>query len=407
MTAKASTSSISTLRIGVVVPHIFMQDTLLSDVIFSPGPLALQLCDGLRRLGHDVTIYTPGAVETSVRNIVSDSTLFERELKGRGDAQIDLLKKHPFTFVTLARQLQSEIISKAYQDANDDKLDIVHVYTNEEELALSFANLCNKPVVFTHHDPFNFLIKYKNNFPKYSHLNWISLSEAQRAGMPSDTNWVANIYHGFDDDVFKPTDKPVGDYVLFLGRIIQPKGLHLAVQAVQRHNQTNPEKSITLKIAGKHYGDDSNDSYWNEQIEPALADPHIEYLGFIKHSSDKASLLANAKALIMPSLFDEPFGMVAIESLACGTPVIGLNSGAIPEIISDRRTGLIASKVYLGDGALDSNAVADSLATYIAAIGTVSRHRCRTEYESRFTTERMSKDYSTAYVEIIESQDQS
>ena len=167
-------------------------------------------------------------MDTNARGRTADLSLFERELAGRGDNYLELLKKHPFTFITLARQVQSELVADAYAQANNDEFDIVHIYTNEEDIALPYAKLCAKPVVFTHHDPYNFLIKYKDNLPKYKNLNWVSFSLAQRAGMPADTNWVANVYHGLADDALHPVTEPSGGYIAYLGRIIEPKGVHLS-----------------------------------------------------------------------------------------------------------------------------------------------------------------------------------
>src|SRR6185437_16908609 len=165
---KKTTPTNRPLRIGIVVPHIFMHREIIPHVIFSPAKLALSLSKGLDALGASVTLFTPGPVDTKVRNITADLSYFEHELALRGDSYTELLKKHPFTFITLARQVQAELIAKAFAMANDGKLDLVHIYTNEEDLALPFAQLCSKPVVFTHHDPFNFMVKYKNVFPKYA-----------------------------------------------------------------------------------------------------------------------------------------------------------------------------------------------------------------------------------------------
>ncbi|HEU4985003.1 MAG TPA: glycosyltransferase, partial [Nitrososphaera sp.] len=138
-----------------------MHRDILPQVIFSPGQLALGLAEGLRDLGASVTLFSPGPADTQVHNITADLSYFEKELAGRGDTYIDLLKKHPLTFVSLARQAQAEIIAKAFKMANDGELDVVHIYTNEEDIALPFSALCDVPVVFTHHDPFSFLVKYK------------------------------------------------------------------------------------------------------------------------------------------------------------------------------------------------------------------------------------------------------
>ncbi len=400
----ASSTIKNKLRVGFVVPHMFMHRDILPDVIYSPGHLSLELCNRLQESGVEVTLYTPGPVDTSATNISSDLSLFELELSRRGeagDSYMDLLRKHPFTFVTLARQVQSEIIARAYNDANESKIDIVHVYANEEELALSFAALCRKPTVFTHHDPYNFLVKYKSIFPKYRHLNWISMSHAQRLGMPDDTNWVENIYHGLPKDKFTPTKNPTGEYFAYLGRIIEPKGVHLAIRAVQKYNEEYPPSR--LLIAGKHYSDHGKDAYWNKQILPMLDEKNASYIGHISDIPKKQEFLANAKALLVPSIFEEPFGMVAIEALACGTPVIALNSGALPELIEQGTTGIIVSKTLYANGRLDEPRTIQSIADALSHIETIDRKLCRRSFEKRFDVDTMVKRHVDLYNRLVAS----
>lgn len=376
------------VRVGLVVPHIFIHRLIQPGVIFSPGQLALELCEGLAKEGVDVTLFSSGPANTNVPNITADLKNFEAELAGRGDTYLDLLKKHPFTFISLARQVQAEIIARAYTAAASGELDIVHIYTNEEDIALPFARLCPKPVVFTHHDPFNFLVRYKNVFPKYKDLPWISLSYAQRRSMPADTNWAANIYHGLDEDRFRLNQQPHGDYVAYMGRIIEPKGVHIAVEAVKRYNEIAKEP-LKLKIAGKHYAEHTKDTYWQTKIEPELGDA-VEYVGHIKTDQEKQDFLGNARALLVPSTFNEPFGMVTIEALACGTPVIGLDRGATREIIEDGKTGLVLP--YSND-----MAAARDMATALAIVSNISRQDCREAFEARFTLQRMTHEHAELY----------
>lgn len=384
----------SKLRVALVVPHIFLHRDILPNVIFSPGTLALELANGLSDYEIDVTLFTPGPIGTTVPNINADMSYFESELAGRGDNYLDLLKKHPFIFASLARQVQAEVIAKAYAMTNDNKFDVVHIYTNEEDIALPFAKLCSKPVVFTHHDPFNFLVKYKNVFPKYTDLNWISISHAQRRTMPANTNWVGNTYHGVDSSEFKTcVDNKQRDYIAYIGRIIQPKGLHLAIAAVNEYNRTATKK-LKLKIAGKHYTDYAKDNYWQEQILPMLGDD-IEYVGFIKDIDQKNEFLGNAKALIIPSIFDEPFGMVMIEALASGTPIIGLDSGAIPEVITGK-TGILVKKSE------DDNITINNLSVAIDKIENINRQDCRDDFEARFTLNRMCQSHADIYRQLTE-----
>lgn len=391
------------LRIGLVVPHIFMQDEILPSVIFSPGQLALCLADGLQALGHQVTLFTPDKVQTTAHNITADSSLFRDELQARGDTYLDLLRKHPLTFISLARQLQSELIAKAYEQGNADQLDIVHIYTNEEEIALPFAQFCHKPVAFTHHDPFNFLPRYRAVMPKYAQLNWISMSYAQRRGMPSDTNWIGNIYHGLDPDLYQTAQPQTKQpYVVFMGRIIESKGLHLAIEAVKAYNQSSGAL-IGLKIAGKHYSG-AKDDYWQKRILPLINDPSIEYLGYVGDSEAKNHLLAEATALIVPSTFEEPFGMVMIEALASGTPIVGLDSGAISEVVKGGTTGVLAPvkfKIVDGKQQIDEAKVVASLAQALTKVQDINRSNCRKDFLERFTLNRMCQEHVSAYWSLI------
>ena len=379
------------IRLVLVVPHIFINRDILPAVIFSPGNLALSLAKNLKQFDIDVTLFTPGPADTAVRNITADMTGFKQEVDNRGYDYLDLLKKHPFTFISLARQVQSEVIAKAFDMANNNKLDIIHIYTNEEDIALPFAKLCKKAVVFTHHDPFNFLIKYKSVFPKYKELQWISLSYSQRSAMPEETNWIANIYHGLDKNCLNPIKNPSNKYFAYLGRIIEPKGVHIAIEAVNIYNKKN-NQSIKLKIAGKHYSEHTKDTYWTTKIKPYLND-NIEYVGHINSNSDKQLFLANAKALIVPSIFDEPFGMVTIESLACGTPVIGLDHGATPEIIKDEVSGKIVKYI-------DDVQASNEIAKNINIIDRIDRSKCRREFVDNFTDTKMVYEHSELYKKI-------
>lgn len=377
-----------------------MHREVLPHVIFSPGRLAINLAEGLQALGAEVTLLTPGPVDTTVRNVTADLSYFERELAGRGDGYVDLLKKYPLTFITLARQVQSEIIADAYVRADAGEFDVVHMYANEEDIALPFARLCARPVVFTHHDPFNFLVKYKNVFPKYADLRWVSLSLAQRSEMPPETNWVANIYHGVDQHELKPGAPAAGRYVAYLGRIIEPKGVHLAIQAVRRFNvAVRPEQRVRLRLAGKHYAG-QKDGYWRERVLPELGED-VEYAGFLRTTAQIQSFLGGARALLVPSMFAEPFGMVMIEALACGTPVVGLDSGAIPEVITEDVTGTVVRKVHSADGRLDEAATAAALARALRVVDTYDRAACRREFERRFTVERMAQEHLAMYEKVV------
>jgi glycosyltransferase involved in cell wall biosynthesis len=154
--------------------------------------------------------------------------------------------------------------------------------------------------------------------------------------------------------------------------------VHLAIEAAKK-------AGVTLKIAGKHYAG-TKDTYWRDVIEPQIDGAHVEYVGFIKDAAAKQEFLGNARALLVPSLFDEPFGMVMIESLACGTPIIGLNHGAIPEVITPQ-TGFVVED-------------ADQMAASIGNIDTIDRAACRADFEARFTLARMCQEHLAIYQKL-------
>ena len=374
------------MKIALVVPHLFMHDEILPKVIFSPGRLAIWLAEGLQAEGHEVVLFTPGHIKTKVENRTADLSNIEVELKQRKYDLLTLLKKHPLTFITLARQVQAELIADVYEQANSDKFDIVHIWTNEEEIALVNARFCTKPVIFTHHEPFNFLVKYRSIFPKYTNLNWICISKAQQQTLSinnHDFNPAGIVHHGIPKSLYKFNANPK-DYFLYFGRIIEPKGVHLAINAAKK-------AGVRLKIAGKHYAG-KKDEYWQEKILPQIDGSQIEYHGFAKALKDKQDLLSNAQALLMPSIWSEPFGLVMIEALACGTPVIGFKTGAIPEVVDNNITGYLVDYEENND-----KRSVDSLIKKMQKISKIDRKTCRQEFEKRFTVKRMVAGYEKVY----------
>ncbi len=400
------------MRIALVVPHIFFNQEILPNVIFSPGELATSLARGLSERGHQVTVFSPGSVVnllskgSSIKNINTDLSLFEKELIMRGDSYLELLKKHPLTFITLARQVQTELIVQAYAMANQDEFDLVHIWCNEEEQALVLAQFCQKPVIFNHHEPFNFLARYRAIFPKYPHLNWISFSQVQRKTFISTNkiNWIGNVYHGLEPDLYQLSNEK-REYLLYLGRIIQPKGVHYAISVAKK-------MGLKLKIAGKHYTGYSKDKYWQEYIQPEIDGKQIEYVGFVKDQQKKQQLMNKAIVLLMPSTWQEPFGLVMIEALACGTPVIGFDQGAIPEVINHGVSGFVVQyQVELGEKNIQSwtqlkneKCFLQNVSRFVDAVGkipSIKPKECRNEFEKKFTVQIMAKNYEKIYKDQV------
>ncbi len=371
------------MKIAILVPHVFMWNKIKT--IFAPARLALDLAEGLEKLGHEVTFFSPGPVDTKVKNINSDLTYFTEEveaitkLKIEDGAVSELIKNKPLTFLTLSRQIQSDLISRCYKMANQGEFDIVHVYTNEEETAMAFSELVKVPTVFTHHEPFNFLARYRTNFQKYKHLNFISISKSQQKAYP-DINFVGNVYHGIDANRFEFNNTPK-DYFAFLGRIIKPKGVHLAIQACLETGQK-------LEIAGKHYSGHGGDRYWEEKIEPFIDGKQIEYVGYISTDAEKSEFLGNAKGLLMPVQWEEPFGMVMLEAMACGTPVVGFAKGSIPEVVKDKVTGIVVEDL-------------EDMKSGLGKINEIDRKEVRDYVEKEFSLKNMAQQHEKIYKQLI------
>ena len=209
---------------------------------------------------------------------------------------------------------------------------------------------------------------------------WVSISDAQRRPLPS-ARWEATVYHGLPPDslALHPSR---GDQLAFLGRVSLEKGLHDVIVIADA-------AGLPLRIAANV--PPADDAYFAQCVGPRLADGRVDYVGEIS-DAEKSDFLGNARALLFPISWPEPFGFVLIEALACGTPVIAFNLGAVPEIIDDGVTGFVVDSV-------------DDAIAAARRVGELSRARCRGEFERRFTAERMARDYVAVYERLRASRD--
>jgi glycosyltransferase involved in cell wall biosynthesis len=201
----------------------------------------------------------------------------------------------------------------------------------------------------------------------------VSISNNQRRPLP-DANWSATIQHGLAADTYSFTAEPEGGYLAFLGRISPEKRPDRAIEIARR-------LGIRLKIAAKI--DRVDRAYFHEVIEPLLADPLVELVGEIG-DGEKSSFLGNAKALLFPIDWPEPFGLVMIEAMACGTPVIAWRCGSVPEVIEDGTTGYIVETI-------------DQALAAVARLDRLDRRRVHATFEQRFTAEVMARNYLQLY----------
>jgi glycosyltransferase involved in cell wall biosynthesis len=209
----------------------------------------------------------------------------------------------------------------------------------------------------------------------------VSISDDQRRPMPP-VNWLGTVHHGLPRALLPYCGRPSGDYLAFLGRISPEKRPDRAIEIAAR-------AGMKLKIAAKI--DNADQRYWDQAIVPLIAgNPNVEFVGEINEAR-KASFLGNARALLFPIDWPEPFGLVMIEAMACGTPVIAFSHGSVPEVVDDGISGYIV----------------DDIAGAVAAVGeldALDRRRVRDQFEERFSAERMALDYISIYRGIASSE---
>jgi glycosyltransferase involved in cell wall biosynthesis len=211
-------------------------------------------------------------------------------------------------------------------------------------------------------------------YAAFPEIPLVSISDSQRRPMPA-VNWAATVPHGLPRDLLPFSPRPKGDYLAFLGRISPEKRPDRAIEIAARAR-------LPLKIAAKV--DKVDRAYWDMVIAPLVArHDNVEFVGEIGEA-EKASFLGNARALLFPIDWPEPFGLVMIEAMACGTPVIAWNCGSVPEVIDDGVTGFI-----VGDEA--------AAAAAVRRAATLDRAAVRAVFERRFTVERMAMDYLSVY----------
>jgi glycosyltransferase involved in cell wall biosynthesis len=211
----------------------------------------------------------------------------------------------------------------------------------------------------------------------FSDMRLVTISEAQRRDI-AQANVAGTIYHGLPLELFEPNYNPRGNYLAFLGRISQEKRPDRAIELARRAN-------IPLKIAAKTDSADVN--YFHDVVEPLLDGPGVEFIGEIKES-DKCDFLGNARALLFPIDWPEPFGLVMIEAMACGAPVLAFDCGSVREIIEDGVTGRIVSTM-------------DEAVEALPEVLALDRRRVRRRCEERFSARRMARDYLGIYRSML------
>ncbi|MFL5303757.1 MAG: glycosyltransferase family 4 protein [Polyangia bacterium] len=313
------------------------------------------LTEALLDLGHDVTLFASGDSRTRARLIPTVPTALRLDANCR-----ELIAPHV--------QLIEEVMRRAHE------FDVIHFHV--DYFGFPLASRSSVPHLTTQHGRLD-IPELEPLFRLFPNEPQVSISDAQR-GPLGFANWAGTVYHGLPRDIYRLQPER-GSYLAFLGRISPEKGVDHAIEIAQRLD-------MPLKIAAKIGKPEQ--AYYEQEIKPLLADPRIEFVGEIGEA-EKQEFLGNASAMLFPVEWPEPFGLVMIEALACGTPVVAFRRGSIPEIIQDGVSGFVVDSVE------------EAVAATPRAIE-IPRAQCRAYFEARFLAERMARDYLAIFESLCE-----
>ncbi|RQM48474.1 glycosyltransferase family 4 protein [Paraburkholderia tropica] len=312
------------------------------------------ITEALVELGHEVTLFASGDSVTSAKL----EAVWPRAL--RLDPSIrDRVAPHMLLMELVRRQA--------------DQFDVLHFHM--DYYSFSVFKRQETPFVTTLHGRLD-LPEHQPVFDTFNTAPVISISNAQRQPIPQ-AKWLRTVYHGLPEHLYTP--QPVEQrYLAFLGRISPEKRVDTAIRIAERCG-------LPIRIAAKV--DEADREYFEREIKPLLALPFVEFIGEI-NDSQKAEFLSGAHALLFPIDWPEPFGLVMIEAMACGTPVIAFNRGAVPEVVDEGVSGFI---------------VEDEIGAVAAVnrLARVPRAGVRQRFEERFTSRRMAQEYVEAYQAVI------
>ena len=314
------------------------------------------LTEELVRLGHEVTLFASGDSTTTAKLVAA----CPRALWHDADCR-ETLPHHLLLMELVFAQVS--------------RFDVIHFHCDYVHLPL--LRRCPCASVTTLHGRLR-VPDLRPLFAAYPEVPLVSISDDQRRPLP-DANWQGTVYHGLPRGLHTYRGRP-GEYLAFLGRMSPEKGVDRAIEIARRAR-------MRLKIAAKIYMEER--AYFEETIEPLLREsrPWVEFIGEVG-GREKDEFLGNAYALLFPIDWPEPFGLVMIEAMACGTPVIGWRNGAVPEVITDGVTGFVVDSIEQAVQAVEH-------------VASLSRRTCRQVFEERFDAARMARDYVALYRHLM------
>ena len=314
------------------------------------------LTEALIDLGHTVTLFASGDSRTRAHLVPICP---------------DALRLAPH----LGESMPYHFLAVEEIDRRQDEFDIIHFHI--DYLHFPFSRRAGWTHLTTLHGRLD-MPELQPLYAEYGDMPLVSISNAQRSPLPQ-ANWCGTVHHGLPPDLLQPFAGP-GEYLAFLGRISPEKRVDRAIEIARR-------VGLPLRIAAKI--DRADQPYFEREIAPLLSDPGVEFIGEIT-DAEKNEFLGRAIALLFPIDWEEPFGLVMIEAMACGTPVVAWRRASVPEVVDNGETGFVVDS-------LEEAVSATALARRIDRAG------CRAAFERRFTAERMARDYVRIYTELVGS----
>jgi glycosyltransferase involved in cell wall biosynthesis len=312
------------------------------------------LTEELVRQGHEVTLFASGDSQTAARLVASTP----RALR-LADGVVD--------------QIAHTVVQLEHVANRASEFDVIHWHLDYFHFPMS--RRLGVPQLTTLHGRLD-IDDVQPLYDEFTDMPVVSISDDQRTPLPQ-ARWAATIHHGLPPDEFEPSYEP-GRYLAFLGRISPEKRADRAIEVARR-------AGIPLRIGAKV--DPVDQAYFEQNVEPLLGHDHVEWVGEVA-GREKAELLRNAAALVFPIDWAEPFGLVMIEAMACGTPVIAYRSGSVPEVVEDGVSGVIVESI-------------DESVAAVQRLGEIDRRETRAVFERRFTVERMARDYVELYGRLV------
>lgn len=354
------------MKIGLLLPSILMADRF-ADRIFAPKDLFLALAEGLKKRGHTVYVYDAG-----------DPVLTSRELSS---VKIRTKESGQLLYRLNATEYEADVSARAFADAARNGVEVMHIYM--DSIARYFAAASSIPTVTTIHDPLFGADTLEGwRYRHFKDMPHVAISRRQKELYGADFNIAGVVYHGVDVSTFPMGEG--GTYLAFVGRLIAEKGIEDAL-AVSR------ESGIPLHIASSENYEETE--YFTKTLKPLIAASGATMTGFM-HKPERDNWMKAARALLFPIHWEEPFGMVMVEAMATGTPVIAYNRGSVSEIVKDGVTGFI----------VDEKEGVPGLVKAIKRIGEIDRAAVRKHVEENFTVEKMVDGYEKIYQKILSQQ---